>query len=125
MAPVEDAYVPPIWGSAGVPRFFRLLLVLGAFNDRYSDLKCVFIIKMHTQSSLALFLIPVRAVQRYKLLMCHVNRAGESHVDARQQMYDTASFGAVSRAQSALLVEIYDRSSPGFIFYPWPSGVAG
>jgi hypothetical protein len=98
MAPVEDAYVPPTSGSAGVPRFFRLLLVLGGFNDRSSDLKCMFIIKMHTQSSLALFLIPGRAVQRYKLLVCQLKRAGESDVDARQRMYDTASSGAVTWA---------------------------
>jgi hypothetical protein len=47
--------VPPTSGSAGVPRFFRLLLDLGGFNDRQLDLKCVFIIKMHTQSSLNSF----------------------------------------------------------------------
>jgi hypothetical protein len=99
MAPVEDAYVPPISGSAGArAALFRLLLVLGVFNDRYSDLKCVFIIKMHTQSSLALFLIPGRAVQRNKLLVCQLKGAGESDVDARQRMYDTASFGAVTWA---------------------------
>jgi hypothetical protein len=94
MAPVEDAYVLPTSGSAGVPCFFRLLLVLGGFNyDRYSDLKNVFKIKMHTQSSLALLLIPGRAVQRHKLLVCQLKGAGESDVDARQWMYDTASFG--------------------------------
>jgi hypothetical protein len=96
MAPVEDDYVPFISSSAGVPRFFRPLLVVGDFNDRYSDLKNVFIIKTHTQSSLALFLIPGRAVQRYKLLVCQLNGAGESDVDTRQRIYDTVSFGSVT-----------------------------